>query len=1036
MPHSIPHPPLHRLIVHDEFVRALARSLVTDSTTAEDAVQETYVRAIRTPPREAGKERAFLAVILKNVVSSMRRLRHPGPIPTHLAELHDRAIPDPADILDREAKRREVVEAVLALDPPQRDAILLQYFEGLPPVLAAQRLGIPTNTFLSRVFRAREQLRRRIVDESRDPKRSLSLVGALGRRNPAQAVTQSSSFVAITAAACVVVGVATAIFVAPHDASDSRVSAPTQVAAAANDPTSDPPGSTAVTATIASVLPETTVPREPPLPFRVRGRVFDLEGRRVAHARIRGTTPDGALETLTSELGEFELGTSKPGLVDLTVDSTSHFPIRVPRLPTRANADAEPIDVVLVPGVNVTGRVIDADTGEHVANARLEVGVMAPARRDFQAECDATGSFAVLMPRRGLELAIDADGYERTLIRPFVPTEGQTFLIRLVRRAAAERILVRVLDSSGKPLEVKDARPGPIVRRDDAYEIGVSRERFGTVTRSGPSPRDLQGSDRHTTVLMGVFSSGQEIRRKATLELADGKLFEIQFEAEDGASPTKRVDLTMEDSRVVSGKVLGNEAIGVANATVAYFVSQPENTRLRRKGSLDGRVTTSSDGSFALPPLPEGSTIRLAVTSAAGHALELPAHTVSGDSTKPLEIVLTPPRALSGVVLDEAAPVVGARITATAEVPAYFPPSSAPSAEPAKASVFAAVVHTDTAGRFHFEGLPRNVALRVEAFGFAQQSRAIGPAESEVAIAVVPERVLRGQVVDRTGTPVPGARVSARVTRVVKSKLATTTFAAMDDEPDSSPRGADSHAPFPFATTSGPKGEFELRGLSEGTYTLVAALETASSDAFATPVDATLESDATRHTLRLVETTAILGRLRNSATLAPEIPRAYFVDAVERGGSIRSMGEGRSSFAHLPSPGVAEDVGVESEIGDEIAATGLRLQEGEWREVFYELPTDRECETNGGTLTLELDSRSPTGARITLIDTRAEAAARTADVRFGILGAPRQKATLRGLPATTYRIDVQLENGSPVHCLPEMITLGAGESTTLTLTPR
>lgn len=1030
---SVPHPPLHHLIVHAEFVRALARSLVTDSATADDAVQETYVRAIRTPPREVGKERAFLAVILRNVVSSMRRLRRIDPSTPRLTELHDHGVPDPADILDREAKRREVVEAVLALDPPQRDAILLQYFEGLPPALAAQRLGIPTNTFLSRVFRAREQLRRRIVDDSHDPKRSLALIGALGRRIPLEAVTHSTFFVAITAAASVVVAAAAAIFVAPQQAADSRVIAPTQFVPATNEPANFEPTSQAVTASVATLLPQATAPREQPLPYRVRGRVFDLEGQRVAHARIRGTTPDGALETISDDQGEFELGASKPGLVDLMVDSTFHFPVSLPRLPARTEAEAETIDVVLVRGVHVSGRVLDSETGEPVADARLEVGVMAPARRDFQAVCDATGSFAVLVPRRGLELAIDADGYERTLIRPFAPSEGQTFQIHLARRPAAERMRVRILDPAGQPLEVRHARPGPLERRDGGYEIGVSRESMGRITRSANAPRTAMDSNPGVTA--GFFSS--RIRRRATLELTDGRIFEIRFDAKDDTTSPGFLDITIGDSRSVFGKVVSEGAIPIANATVAYFVSQPEHAQARQEGPLDGRVATAGDGSFVLPPLPEGATVRFAVTSAVGHALELPAHTVGGgDATEPLELTITAPRALSGVVSGDAGPVLGARITATAEVAAYFPPSYAPSSTPATAPVFAAVVHTDVAGRFRLEGLPENVTLRIESFGFAQHSRTIGPAESEVSIAIAPERVLRGRVVDRKGTPVPGARVSARVTRVVKSKLATTTFTTGNDDPASSPREAVSHAAFPFATTSGPKGEFVLRGLSEGTYTLVAELETASSDAFASPVDATFESDATPHTLTLVETTAILGRLRDSATLAPQNPRAYFVDAAARGGALRSMGEGRSSFAHLPAPGVAEDVGVESTIGDEVAAIGLNLQDGEWRELFYELPTNREPDQNGGTLCLELDSRNPTGARITLIDARTDEGPRTADVKVGLIGAPRQKATLRLLGATTYRVEVHLPDGSPLHCLPETITLAAGATATLTLTPR
>ena len=39
------------LLEHQEFVRALAKSLIRDSASAEDVAQETWLSALTNPPR-------------------------------------------------------------------------------------------------------------------------------------------------------------------------------------------------------------------------------------------------------------------------------------------------------------------------------------------------------------------------------------------------------------------------------------------------------------------------------------------------------------------------------------------------------------------------------------------------------------------------------------------------------------------------------------------------------------------------------------------------------------------------------------------------------------------------------------------------------------------------------------------------------------------------------------------------------------------------------------------------------------------------
>jgi len=49
---------IETLLSHRPFVRALARRLVRDEARAEDVVQETWLAALRRPPRHAGALRA------------------------------------------------------------------------------------------------------------------------------------------------------------------------------------------------------------------------------------------------------------------------------------------------------------------------------------------------------------------------------------------------------------------------------------------------------------------------------------------------------------------------------------------------------------------------------------------------------------------------------------------------------------------------------------------------------------------------------------------------------------------------------------------------------------------------------------------------------------------------------------------------------------------------------------------------------------------------------------------------------------------
>ena len=66
----IPHDVLLR---HAGFLRSLARDLVGDAASSEDAVQEVWLRALQNPPRHDSNLRGWLRVLLLNLVRSKAR---------------------------------------------------------------------------------------------------------------------------------------------------------------------------------------------------------------------------------------------------------------------------------------------------------------------------------------------------------------------------------------------------------------------------------------------------------------------------------------------------------------------------------------------------------------------------------------------------------------------------------------------------------------------------------------------------------------------------------------------------------------------------------------------------------------------------------------------------------------------------------------------------------------------------------------------------------------------------------------------------
>ena len=135
-------------------LRRYARALTRDAELADDLVQDTLVRALRSEHLFHGGElRSWLYTILTNL--NRNRLRSLARRPTH-TPIDDNDAPDMAG---PEAGGRDIERALAALVDDQRTALLLVVLEGLSYREVAEVQGVPIGTVMSRLARARMQIK-------------------------------------------------------------------------------------------------------------------------------------------------------------------------------------------------------------------------------------------------------------------------------------------------------------------------------------------------------------------------------------------------------------------------------------------------------------------------------------------------------------------------------------------------------------------------------------------------------------------------------------------------------------------------------------------------------------------------------------------------------------------------------------------------------------------------------------------------------------------------------------------------------------
>lgn len=132
----------------------VALRILGSSADAQDAVQETFVRAWRALPRF--RHDSTINTWLYRIVTRRALNRIAARRTTEaLDDVELEAGPDPARAVEQRERLRAVTRAIANLPPEQRAALVLREFEGLSYQEVADILGTSLPAIKGRIHRAR-----------------------------------------------------------------------------------------------------------------------------------------------------------------------------------------------------------------------------------------------------------------------------------------------------------------------------------------------------------------------------------------------------------------------------------------------------------------------------------------------------------------------------------------------------------------------------------------------------------------------------------------------------------------------------------------------------------------------------------------------------------------------------------------------------------------------------------------------------------------------------------------------------------------
>lgn len=523
------------LLAHADFVRSLARSLVLDEHRAADLVQETWLAAIQHPPRTKRSARPWLQRVMRNFAVSFHRAESRRS-KREKAVARPEGVPSADEVIEREEVRRSVVETVLNLEEPYGSAILLRYYESLPPDRVAERLNVSVETVRTRLKRGLAKLRERLNRKFGNDRKSwcfaLAPLAGLSLESHAGAAAGTATAVAAAgagsatsfqlpfigalvmsakmkalAAGVVLLGTVAALFVLsvenPREAQRNGESG--EATGLSRAPLEDKTSATVGAEDLPDALaPEAARVRQPLLPADgetvvVHGRVLNEEMKPLDSARIRlGTwewTYPSALRNVRRTLIKWEKAE-----VHVAVGGTFTLTVREKRLPfTFIDVSeegynlAEPValaeatqqkenqlfldDIVLSRILLIGGRVID-EQGRPVAACRVGANTLPSENRpEWDVRTDDEGAFLLpVSTMREVYVTAYLEDYGWSLSeKRIAPGTGDALPDVTVVLKRCRAISGKIFDGDATPAEGLAVHAYARIRGED-YHMSLSME--------------------------------------------------------------------------------------------------------------------------------------------------------------------------------------------------------------------------------------------------------------------------------------------------------------------------------------------------------------------------------------------------------------------------------------------------------------------------------------------------------------------------------------------------------------------------------
>ncbi len=146
---------------YGRLVYAVCRNLLGNPQLAEDAAQQTFLKAWRSAHTvDPGRDLApWLATIARRTAIDVHRQesRETSSALDDVPATHPALVAEPVAI-ERTYDAWQVRQALDGLPPDEREVVQLQHLEGLTHTAVAQRLGVPVGTVKSRSYRAHKKL--------------------------------------------------------------------------------------------------------------------------------------------------------------------------------------------------------------------------------------------------------------------------------------------------------------------------------------------------------------------------------------------------------------------------------------------------------------------------------------------------------------------------------------------------------------------------------------------------------------------------------------------------------------------------------------------------------------------------------------------------------------------------------------------------------------------------------------------------------------------------------------------------------------